>query len=126
MTLKVLVDVNLSPEWVPLLCNHGWEAIHWGAVGDPRAADMEIMGWARANSHVVFTHDLDFGSMLALTHATGPSVLQLRGPRVLPEHILPVVAATLRRYESELAAGALVVVEQNRSRVRVLPFDRES
>ena len=126
MTIKVLVDMNLSPEWVPLLRNHGWEAIHWAAVGDPRAPDMEIMAWARANTCVVFTHDLDFGSMLALTHAAGPSVLQLREPRVLPEQILPVVVATLRRYQSELAAGALVVVEQHRSRVRVLPFDRGS
>jgi hypothetical protein len=32
------------------------------------------MAWARANGHVVFTHDLDFGTTLALTHAADPSV----------------------------------------------------
>ena len=126
MTNKVLVDMNLSPEWVPLLRNHGWETIHWATVGDPRASDMEIMAWALANSFVVFTHDLDFGSILALTHVAGPSVLLLREPRVLPEHILPAVVATRRRYQPELTAGALVVVEQHRSRVRVLPFNRGS
>ncbi len=80
------------------------------------------MAWALANRHVVFTHDLDFGTMLALTHTTGPSVLQVRGQNILPEDIGPVVIAALRRYEAELAAGALVVVDLKKSRVRVLPL----
>jgi predicted nuclease of predicted toxin-antitoxin system len=122
MTVKVLVDMNLSPEWVPPLTDDGWEAIHWSTVGAPRAPDKEIMTWARDQGFVVFTHDLDFGAALALTHAAGPSVLQLRGQHVLPEHISAQVVATLRRYETELATGALVVVEENRSRVRVLPL----
>ncbi len=122
MTIKVLVDMNLSPEWVPLLVGYGWEAMHWSTVGDSHAPDTEIMAWARAHRFVVFTHDLDFGTTLALTHAAGPSVLQLRGQHVLPEEISGQVVATLRRYEIELVAGALVVVEENRSRVRVLPL----
>jgi len=122
MSLAILVDVNLSPEWVPLLVGDGWQAIHWSAVGDTRATDATIMAWALANSHVVFTHDLDFGTALALTGATGPSVLQVRGQDVLPEHLGPMVLAALRQYQAELAAGALVVVEQHRSRVRVLPL----
>ena len=43
------------------------------------------MAWALANGYVVFTHDLDFGTMLALTHATGPSVLQVRGKTCCPK-----------------------------------------
>jgi predicted nuclease of predicted toxin-antitoxin system len=79
------------------------------------------MAWARAENRVVFTHDLNFGTALALTHAAGPSVIQVRGQRVLPEHLAPLVFAVLERYESELSAGALVVVvEEARSRVRVL------
>lgn len=80
------------------------------------------MSWARAHGHVVFTHDLDFGTMLALTHATGPSVLQVRGQSVLPEDIGPVVIAALRQHDAALAAGALVVVDVKKSRVRLLPL----
>ncbi len=58
MSVKILIDMNLSPEWVPLLSGRGWPAVHWSGVGDPRARDGEIMGWAVANQHVVFTHDL--------------------------------------------------------------------
>lgn len=96
--------------------------MHWSTVGDPHAPDTEIMAWARAHSFIVFTHDLDFGTTLALTHAAGPSVLQLRGQRVLPEDMSGHVVATLRRYQTELVEGALVVIEENRSRVRVLPL----
>src|SRR6266540_4043780 len=121
MSVKLLVDMNLSPDWVPVLQSHGWSAVHWSTVGDPRAPDHDIMDWARANDSVVFTHDLDFGTVLALTHATGPSVLQIRGQNVLPEDIGPVVIAALRQHDAALAAGALVVVDVKKSRVRVLP-----
>lgn len=122
MSVQLLVDMNLSAEWVSELARHGWSAVHWSTVGDPSAEDSVIMAWAVAHGHVVFTHDLDFGTMLALTHATGPSVLQVRGRSVLPEDIGPAVVATLRQYDAALAAGALVVVDVNKSRVRVLPF----
>ena len=122
MTLAIVVDMNLSPDWVPLLQREGWTAVHWSSVGDPRAADSVIMAWALANHHIIFTHDLDSGAMLALTRAVGPSILQIRAQNVLPDHIGPLVIAALHQHESDLAAGALVVVDEARSRVRVLPF----
>lgn len=122
MSVQLLIDMNLSVEWVAELTSHGWPAVHWSTVGDPTAEDSVIMSWALANGYVVFTHDLDFGTMLALTHATGPSVLQVRGQNVLPEDIGPVVIAALRKHDSALAAGALVVVDVKKSRVRVLPL----
>lgn len=122
MNLQVLVDMNLSPDWVPVLERHGWPAIHWCTVGDPHATDRTIMDWAVANGYIVFTHDLDFGTMLALTHATGPSVLQVRARDVLPDHLEAIVIAALRQHDADLASGALVVVDESRSRVRVLPI----
>lgn len=122
MSVKILVDMNLSPDWVPVLAGHGWSAVHWSTVGDIRAADRTIMDWAVANGHVVFTHDLDFGTALALTHAAGPSVLQVRGQNVLPDHMESLVVAALRQYDTDLASGALVVVDENKCRARVLPI----
>lgn len=122
MKPKLLVDMNLSPEWVPVLQKHGWQAVHWSQVGDPRASDRVIMDWAAAREYVVFTHDLDFGTMLALSHEAGPSVLQIRGENILPDHLEGLVIAALRQHEADLSSGALVVVDENRSRVRVLPI----
>jgi predicted nuclease of predicted toxin-antitoxin system len=122
MSVQLVIDMNLSPEWVDELAGHGWSAVHWSKVGDPRAKDAVIMDWARSNGHVVFTHDLDFGTMLALAHASGPSVLQVRAQETLPENIGSQVIAALRQHDADLAAGALVVVDPKKSRVRLLPL----
>ncbi len=122
MRPKLLIDMNLSPAWAAMLRAQGWEAVHWSTIGDPRAADREIMDWAAANQHVVFTHDLDFSTMLALSHEAGPSVLQVRAQNVLPDHLGTAVVAALRQLEADLSSGALVVVDEGRSRVRVLPI----
>jgi predicted nuclease of predicted toxin-antitoxin system len=122
MSTQILIDMNLSPDWVPVLQRNGWQAVHWSTVGDPRADDRTIMNWALANSYIVFTHDLDFGTMLALTHATGPSVLQLRSDDVLPDRAESIVVAALRQHDADLASGALVVVEESKRRVRILPI----
>jgi predicted nuclease of predicted toxin-antitoxin system len=71
---------------------------------------------------VLFTHDLDFGTALALTHAGGPSVLQVRGRDVLPEDMGAAVVAALRQHDAAFAAGALVVVDAKKLRVRLLPL----
>jgi predicted nuclease of predicted toxin-antitoxin system len=122
MSVHLVIDMNLSPEWVSVLAAHGSSAVHWSTVGDPTAEDAVIMDWAKSNGHVVFTHDLDFGTMLALTHAVGPSVLQVRAQSTLPEDIGPMVIAALRKHDAELAAGALVVVDPKKSRIRLLPL----
>ena len=49
MRPELLIDMNLSPEWAPVLRNHGWQAVHWSTVGDPRASDKDIMTWAAAH-----------------------------------------------------------------------------
>jgi predicted nuclease of predicted toxin-antitoxin system len=76
--VKILLDMNLSPVRVRFLESAGVAAVHWSTVGDPRADDRELMDWARSNGCVVFTNDLDFSALLAITRGSGPSVLQLR------------------------------------------------
>ncbi len=116
--------MNLSPGWVAFLKRNGWQAVHWSSVGDPRASDRAIMDWARANDYVVFTHDLDFGAILAVTRAEGSSVLQVRAQNVLPEHLGEVVIAALRQFAQQLEVGALITVDEGTSRARILPINR--
>jgi predicted nuclease of predicted toxin-antitoxin system len=116
--------MNLSPDWVAILQSAGWEAIHWLNVGNPRAADFEIMAWAEQNTYVVFTHDLDFGTMLAMTQAEGPSVIQVRTPDVTLSAIGKLVIRALRQFQPELERGALVVIDEANVRARILPLKR--
>ena len=75
MKLRLVIDVNLSPEWVPILA-----------------------------------------------HAGRPSLVQLRGPKVLPEQIAEPLVESLRRFRADLESGALLLIEPGRSRVRILPL----
>ena len=124
--MKILIDMNLSPDWVAAFAAENIESVHWSAVGDPRAEDTEIMEYARANDYIVFTHDLDFGTLLALTQAESPSVVQVRAQNILPSHLANTVIAVLRANEESLKQSALIVVDEGRARVRILPLQRRS
>ena len=114
--------MNLSPDWVQVFENSGIESVHWSNIGDPRATDRVIMNWAIANGYIVFTNDLDFGSLLAATQAEAPSVMQIRTQNLLPATIGNVVIKALHRFASELESGALITIDITRSRVRILPI----
>ena len=85
--MKLLVDMNLSPRWIGVLQEAGWEAMHWSTVGKVNAPDLEVMAYAASHDYVVLTHDLDFSAILAATHGEKPSVVQIRiedvNPRVI-------------------------------------------
>ena len=120
--MRLLVDMNLSPVWVERLQHGGWEAEHWSRIGDPRATDAEIMRFARQNDWIVFTHDLDFGTLLAHSKAGKPSVFQVRARDISPNHLAMTVMRTLEQFRSQLAAGALVTLDDQSRRVRLLPL----
>lgn len=120
--MKVLVDMNLSPRWAAEFQSQGFESIHWSEVGAATAPDEEVLAWCAANGHVLFTHDLDFGAILAASKARTPSVVQLRAENVLPEAMLRRVAGALRQVETDITRGALVTIEPDRHRVRLLPL----
>lgn len=124
--MKILIDMNLSPDWTAAFAAESIESVHWSTVGDPRAEDTEIMEYARTNDYVVFTHDLDFGTILALTQAESPSVVQVRAQNILPSHLANTVVAVLRANEASLGEGALIVVDEGRARVRILPLQKRS
>ena len=120
--MKVLVDMNLSPSWGECLRTAGREVTHWSEIGPGNAPDSMLFQWARDRGHVVFTHDLDFGSMLAQTKAESPSVFQVRTEDVSPSALCGRVVSLMQRFEAELDAGALLVVDEFRERIRLLPL----
>ena len=123
--MKLIVDMNLSPRWVGLLVNAGIEAEHWSTLGANNAPDSEIMTYASTNNYVVLTHDLDFSAILAATHGEKPSVVQIRADDVSPDVIGLQVIVALKQMATELEDGALLTVDPNRTRMRLLPLQLE-
>lgn len=60
--------------------------------------------------------------MLAATRAIGPSVVQVRTQDVRPAALAPLLLLVLRQFKSELDSGALLIVDEVKSRVRLLPL----
>jgi len=120
--MKILIDMNLSPDWCQALSQFGIEAIHWSTVGEPTAPDKTLMEWAKSNGYIVFTHDLDFGSILAATQADAPSVIQVRVQDTFPEVLVNTVVEVLKQFGPQILAGALITIDKNKSRVRILPI----
>jgi predicted nuclease of predicted toxin-antitoxin system len=120
--VKLLIDMNLTPAWVEFFGTRGIESTHWSDVGDPRANDPDIMQFAREQRFVVFTHDLDFGNLLALTHARGPSVIQARVEDPIPAVIGEAVISAIVDNATHLETGALITIDPDRRRIRILPI----
>lgn len=120
--MKVLVDMNLSPRWVGLLSEAGFEAVHWSNIGIGDAPDPEIMHYALQYGYTVLTNDLDFGILLAATKGRGPSVVQLRGGELSSDVIGTKVVRAIRQMITELEDGALLTFDTKRIRLSLLPL----
>jgi predicted nuclease of predicted toxin-antitoxin system len=114
--------MNLSPQWVPLLEASGWKAVHWSLIGRPNAPDQEIFEYAKSHGYVIFTHDLDFGAILAATNAEYPSVIQVRVQDVTPKNLSGLLVSALYQFKEHLDKGALITIDEKKSRARILPL----
>jgi predicted nuclease of predicted toxin-antitoxin system len=123
--MKILIDMNLSPAWISVLEEAGHTASHWSTIGSMNAPDREILAWAKTNGYVLFTHDLDFGAILAATEAEGPSVVQIRAQDISPEHARSLLLNILNKFGKNLIEGALISIDEEKSRVRLLPLNRD-
>jgi predicted nuclease of predicted toxin-antitoxin system len=101
----------------------GIESLHWSAIGEPDSLDKEILAWAAINSYVVFTHDLDFGTLLAANKTTCPSVIQIRTQDVSPAALLTTVTLAIEQFKDYIENGALITIDKRRARVKILPIN---
>ncbi len=121
--MNFLVDANLSPRLATALAEAGHDAVHVADIGLSRATDRQILDVADRQGRVIVSADTDFGTVLAMTHRTRPSVLLLRltSPR-RAEPLAALILANLPAVAEALIGGAVVVIEDARLRVRVLPL----
>ncbi len=120
--MKLLIDMNISPKLALLLCAEKHDCKRWSEVGRADAPDEEIVDYARRENCVIITKDLDFGTILARNFLDLPSVLLIRRKDVLADALFPMIDQVLAAFESELHTGALIVVDERRTRIRMLPL----
>ena len=101
----------------------GHDAIHTLELGLERAEDDALLKLAADQQRVVVTGDTDFGALLALLRSRSPSVILFRSRRTpQASDQAKMILDHLDDLADDLDAGAVVVITDDRIRVRRLPL----
>lgn len=96
----------------------GQDAVAVTEAGLSGANDSEIRSFAMHEERVLITLDADFGNILRYpVHAT-PGVIWLRLHPPDENAVLEALARVLRHLEGHSVAGKLVIVDEDKMRVR--------
>jgi predicted nuclease of predicted toxin-antitoxin system len=120
--MRFLADMGLAQSTVAFLRAQGHDAVHLRDQGLQQLEDIEIVQKARAEGRVILTHDLDFGRIVALGGARGPSMITFRLSDMRPSQVNQFLITVLERFTEQLEMGALVSVTDGGIRVRSLPI----
>ena len=121
--MRFLIDNALSPQVADGLRQAGHDAVHVRDYSLAKADDPLIFERAAQEDRVVVSADTDFGTLLAMRRHKTPSVVLFRGPVPRrPATQVALLRANLPAIDEALGAGAIVVLEPARIRIRSLPI----
>ena len=122
--MRFVVDANLPEKVAVWLRQEKHDAFHLRERNAMRLHDAEIVRLATVEHRVILTSDLDFADILSRSGETAPSVMIFRLPDEEAGRLIRRLTEILPALEMALSIGVLVMVEQSRYRVRVLPIGR--
>ena len=120
--MRFLADMGVSLTTVEALRAASHDVVHLRDEGLIRLPDPDIVAKASAETRIVLTFDLDFGDILAIARSQAPSVIIFRLRNQTPPAVNPRLFRVIHDCVTELAQGALVIVEDEGFRVRRLPI----
>lgn len=115
--------MNVSPLWMHFFSQQDIESARWLKIGKNNAPDSQILGYAKENGFVIFTYDIDFGTLLAMHGFKLPSVIQIRSQWASPETHGRTILEVLNERGQELDEGLLITIINKTVRFRKLPIE---
>jgi len=113
--------MGVSQQIVEWLRKNGNDAIHLRDQGLQRLPDPDIFSKALIERRIILTFDLDFGEIAALSRGQIVSVILFRLHNTRTPHVIERLQSALQ-FRVPLETGAVVVVEESRCRMRLLPI----
>ena len=120
--MKFLLDQGTPRSAASLLRNAGFDTIHTAEIGMATSADEDILRKAAEEDRTVVALDADFHSLLALSQSARPSVNRIRIEGLQAEELSELLLKVSQLCQTDLEAGAMISVQENRIRVRRLPI----
>jgi predicted nuclease of predicted toxin-antitoxin system len=120
--MRLLLDMGVSVRTSEHLRALGHDAVHLREQNLQRMGDPEIMKKAVDEQRVLVTFDLDFARLIALQRVAWPSVILLRLTQFTTDQVNRRLEDVVQRYTAELESGAILVLDDDRVRIRALPL----
>lgn len=120
--MKFLADMPISPKTVSYVRSLGHDIYRISEKGLPKAKDSEIVDRAIKEQRIILTMDLDFSAIIAKSQKSTPSAIIFRLSDESYENINILLKDILPRVENEILKGAIVIIEDDRFRIRELPI----
>jgi predicted nuclease of predicted toxin-antitoxin system len=120
--MKFLLNMNIPPQLGKRLMAEGHAYRHVRDIGMARADDREIVTEAKTHQEIILTHDLDYGTLLAFSGESKPSVVIFRLRYTHPDHLFRRMMSVWFDIQNPLSEGAIVVLEDATLRIRQLPI----
>jgi predicted nuclease of predicted toxin-antitoxin system len=121
--MRLLLDENLSPAVSGFLVEAGHDVVHVRDRGLTSVRDDVVLAVAATEERVLISADTDFGTLLARSGASSPSVVLIRrtaGRRAA--HQARLLIDNLPAVQGDLDDGAIVVLGEKTIRIRRLPI----
>jgi predicted nuclease of predicted toxin-antitoxin system len=122
MAIRLVLDQGVPRDAASHLRSLGYECTHVGEIGMSKAADEEILAFALRKHATLVTLDADFHAILAVSGASGPSVIRFRMQGLGAPEIVALVPRVLAEFVTDLARGSLITVKARKTTCHRLPI----
>jgi predicted nuclease of predicted toxin-antitoxin system len=120
--MQFLADMGVSIRAVDWLRSQGHDAVHLRERDLQRLPNGDIFLLAAIEKRIVLTFDLDFGEIVAQSNGQTVSVILFRLQNTRTDQVIQRLQAVVEQSSDALMQGAIIVVEDARHRVRLLPI----
>jgi len=118
--MRFLADQDIWLETIILLRGLEHEVLTAREAGRSRAADAELLSFARAEQRLLITRDKDFGGLVFLQLREAGGVIFMRISPATAEEVHEQLRALLGGHSEAELSSAFCVVEPHRYRIRRL------
>jgi predicted nuclease of predicted toxin-antitoxin system len=119
--MRLVLDQGVPRDAAVRLRNRGHDCVHVGEIGMHNAADDEILAWS-ATGAIVVTLDADFHAILAVSGASGPSVIRLRIQGLRAPELTALIEKVVAEFQKDLQGGCLITVKAHKTTCHRLPI----